>query len=57
LREGRGPDRKGRSTNRQDSVAAISEAAGAGAWAAIAIAEAPSDSALLAAAAGLCEKG
>ena len=38
-------------------VAAISEAAGAGAWAAIAIAEAPSDSALLAAAAGLCEKG
>lgn len=38
------------------SVAAISGAAGAGAWGAVKIAEAPNDSALLAAAARLCEK-
>jgi len=38
-------------------IAAISGAAGAGAWRAVKIAEAPNDVALLAAAARLCEKG
>jgi uroporphyrinogen-III synthase len=38
-------------------VAAISAAAAAGPWRAVAIAAAPDDGALLAAAAGLCEKG
>jgi uroporphyrinogen-III synthase len=39
------------------AIAAISEAAAIGNWKAVAIAATPDDSALLAAAAGLCEKG
>ena len=39
------------------AIAAISEAASAGTWRKVAIADAPNDSALLAAAARLCEKG
>ena len=39
------------------AIAAISEAAAAGRWRAVAVADAPHDSALLAAAARLCEKG